>query len=36
LPWIQRALGHKTLLQTQEYCSHLAPADIIDDMKEMK
>ncbi len=35
LPWIQMALGHSTLLQTQEYCSHLAPADIIDDMKEM-
>lgn len=34
LPWIQHALGHTSIVTTQRYLSHLAPADIIAGMIE--
>lgn len=35
LPWIRAALGHGDLLTTHIYCDHLAPTEILEDMKEM-
>lgn len=34
LPWISKCLGHTSLLTTQAYLDHLAPADVISGMQE--
>jgi integrase len=34
LPWISRCLGHASLRQTEQYLNHLAPADVIEGMRE--
>lgn len=34
LPWISKALGHTSLLTTQTYLNHLAPADVLAGMME--
>ena len=34
LPWISKALGHASLIITQSYLDHLAPADVIEGMQE--
>jgi len=33
LPWVSRALGHTSMLTTQRYLDHLAPADVISGMQ---
>lgn len=35
IPWIRASLGHSSILQTQTYIDHLAPADVIAGMQAM-